>query len=445
MHRGESGGWFGSATRGAGYLAAACLVACVVTGGGRGADGAGERSAGDGRVEPGITVLMGDSLSLVRGKRIGLLTNQTGVDRQGESDIDLLTGDRARRAGVRLVALFSPEHGIRGTEDRENIASGVDAKTHLPIYSLYGRTVIAPPDSTLRGLDVLVLDLQDIGTRTWTYVGNLVYALRAAKRNGVRLVVLDRPNPLSGDAVDGPMLDSAISNANESTPARAALPYALYPFPLRHGMTMGELARFYNGELGIGADLTVVPMRRWRRRMWFDDTGLPWVRPSPNLPTLTSALVYPALVGFEGSNLSVGRGTPEAFQRFGAPWLDARRVAGMLNDRGLAGVRFERETFTPQQPGDGKFAGREIAGVRVVVTDRSRIHAGRVGAAILWAVAKVNGDSLRLDARAFDLRFGSPAAREALLRGEDPDAVVDRSLPDVVAFRDRARRYEIYR
>jgi uncharacterized protein YbbC (DUF1343 family) len=359
--------------------------------------------------------------------------------------VDLLRGKVAQAAGVRLVTLFSPEHGIRGTEDHENIGDTVDPSTGLPIISLYGHGTVAPPDSALRNLDALVFDLPEVGTRTWTYVGNLVYALRAAKRTGVTLVVLDRPAPLTGVRRDGPMLDSAIANPEDPTPARPGLAYALWPFPLRHGMTMGEMARFYNRELAIGADLVVVPMRGWRRELWYDDTGLPWVRPSPNMPSLTSALIYPALVGFEGSNVSVGRGTEEPFQQFGAPWLDARRVAGMLNERGLAGVRFEPESFTPQRPGDGKYADRTVPGVRVVVTNRSRVHVGRLGAAILWAIARADGDSLRLDARAFDLRFGGAAAREALVRGEDPDAVIDRSLPAVVAFRDRARRYQLYR
>ena len=427
----------------AGLLLVAVPNGCVT---GASAAAGEERRARSANVEPGISVLLSDSIALVRGKRVGLLTNQTGVDRRGESDVDLLLSDRrAKAAGVRLVALFSPEHGIRGTEDREHIASGVDARSGLPIHSLYAATVIAPPDSTLRGLDALLFDLQDVGTRTWTYVGNLVYALRAAKRNGVRLIVLDRPNPLTGAEENGPVLDSTIANADESAPGRPALPYALYPLPLRHGMTMGELARFYNSELGIGADLVVVPMRRWRRELWFDETGLPWTRPSPNLPTLTSAIVYPALVALEATNVSVGRGTDIAFQHFGAPWLDARRTAGMLNERGLAGVRFEPETFTPRRPGDGKYADRTIPGVRVVVTARSRVHVGRLGAAIVWALGRVGGDSLRVDARAFDLRFGSPAARQALLRGDDPDGVVDRSLPEVVAFHERARRYYLYR
>lgn len=420
-------------------LAAACAGGSAQQGG----TAAAVRAAD---VRPGITVLLDDSIHLVRGKRVGLLTNQTGVDERGVSDVDLLASDaRATAARVQLVSLFSPEHGIRGTEDREQIASGVDERTGLTIHSLYTNTTVAPPDSALRELDVLVLDLQDIGTRTWTYVGNLVYALRAARRNDVELVVLDRPAPLGGERRDGPMLDSAIANAEEHTPARPGRAYALYPFPLRHGMTMGEMARFYNDELGIGARLHVIPMRGWRRAMWYDQTGLAWVRPSPNMPSLASATVYPALVGFESSNLSVGRGTDAPFQRVGAPWLDARRAVALLADRDLPGVRFEAERFEPRAPGDRKYDGREIPGIRVRVTDRERVHVGRVGAAILWAVAKTAGDSLRLDSAGFDLRFGSAAARRALLRGDDPDEVVDESLPEVVAFSQRVRRYLLYR
>ena len=213
---------------------------------------------------------------------------------------------------------------------------------------------------------------------------------------------------------------------------------------------MGEMARFYNGELAIGADLVVVPMRGWRRSLWFDQTRLPWVAPSPNLPTLESATLYPSLVALESSNLSVGRGTAAAFTRFGAPWLDAARTVALLRERDLHGVRFDAEVsgkgpLRARSPGDGKYDGRSIPGVRMTVTDRDRIHAGRLGAAIVWAVARTGGDSLRLDPRGFDLRFGDPAAREALLRGEDPDAVIDRSLPAVDEFRSRARRYLIYR
>ena len=397
-------------------------------------------------VRPGITVLLDDSVHLIRGRRIALLTNHTGIDARGVADIDLLTADpRATAAGVRLVALFAPEHGIRGTEDREQLAGGVDAKTGLVIHSLYGRGTTGFPDTTLRGVDALVFDLPEIGTRTWTYVGNLVYALRAVKRNGIPLIVLDRPAPITGEHREGALLDTALANAEEPTPERPGLAYALWPVPLRHGMTMGELARFYNAELGIGADLRIVPMAGWRRAMWFDETGLPWVNPSPSMPSVTSALLYPALVPLEGTNVSVGRGTPIAFQQFGAAWLDAPRVAGMLAEREMPGVRFEAVRFTPVDPGDRKFAGREIPGVRIVVTDRDRVNAARVGAAVLWALGRTGGDSLVVNARSVDLRLGSSSARAALLAGEDPDEVIDRTVPAVVAFGQRARRYFIYR
>lgn len=397
-------------------------------------------------MRPGITVLLDDSIHLIRGKRIGLLTNHTGIDQRGRSDIDLLRADpRALAAQVTLATLFSPEHGIRGTEDRSNLASGTDEQSGLTIHSLYGAMTIAPPDSTLRDLDALVVDLQDIGTRTWTYVGNVVYALRAARRAGITLIVLDRPNPITGARRDGPMLDANIANAEEPTAARPGHAYALYPFPLRHGMTMGEMAAYYNDTLGIGAQLKVVPVAGWRRTMWFDETGLPWVKPSPNMPSLASATLYPSLVPFEGSNLSVGRGTPDAFQRFGAPWMRSREIADLLNGRGLAGVRFDAEEFTPQEPGDRKYGGQRIPGVRIVIMDRERIHAGRLSASILWALLQTHRDSLRITASTFDLRFGSAAGREALFAGDDPDSVIDRDLPGVVAFERAARRYLLYR
>jgi len=396
-------------------------------------------------VQPGITVLLDDSLSLIRGKRIALLTNQTGVDASGVSDIELLTGAKAKAAGVKLVRLFSPEHGIRGTEDREHVESGVDERSGLAVHSLYTNTAIAPPDSLLVDLDALVFDLQDIGTRTWTYVGSMIYAMRAAARRHLTIIVLDRPNPIAGDHVDGPMLDTNLANAEEYTPQRPAKPYAVYPFPLRHGMTMGELALFYNSVLRINAPLRVVPMSGWRRSMWFNETGLPWVRPSPNLPTPASALTYPSIVAFEGSNLSVGRGTSEAFQHVGAPWLSAVQVARLLNDHRLAGVRFVVDSFTLVNPGDAKFAGLRIPGVRIEVTNRDAVQSGHIAAALLWAINRVNHDSLRVNSGAFDERFGSAAAREAIMRGDDPNAAMELQRKAVAAFLQGAQRFLLYR
>jgi uncharacterized protein YbbC (DUF1343 family) len=399
-----------------------------------------------GAVRTGITVLLDDSIALVRDKRVGLLTNQTGTDERGLSDIELLTTDkRAVAARVKLVSILAPEHGLAGTDDRTNLPNGREPRTGLPVFSLYGATTMPPPDSALDSLDVIVVDLQDIGTRTWTRVGAMVYTMRAAARRRIPIIVLDRPNPLGGTRAEGPVLDTTLANADDPTAGKPGRAYALYPVPLRHGMTIGELALLYNERLQLGAELHVIAMRGWRRVMWLDDTGIAWVQPSPNIPTLASALVYPALVPLEGTNVSVGRGTPESFQQFGASWLNAKAVAVLLSNRELAGVRFETTSFTPNSPSDAKFAGRKIPGVRIVVTDRERVQMSRVGAAIVHALGRLHADSLRVDTMAFDLRFGSPAARRALLRGDDPDEVMDRQLPALIDFERRARALRLYR
>ena len=251
-------------------------------------------------VRPGMTVLLEDSLQVIAGRRIALITNHTTVDASGTHLIDVLQQDpRVRRANITLVRLFSPEHGIRGDVDRENLPDQLDERSGLMVHSLYTNGTVPPPDSLLRDLDALVFDLQDIGTRTWTYVGVMVYGMRAAARVGIPFIVLDRPNPITG-RMEAPLLDSALANPEDPTPTRRGLAFALYPAPLRHGMTNGELARWFAAELRIPVQLTVVPMRGWRRTMWWDETGLPWVVPSPAMATVASALVYPALVPLEG-------------------------------------------------------------------------------------------------------------------------------------------------
>jgi len=271
----------------------------------------------------------------------------------------------------------------------------------------------------------------------------MVYGMRAAARAGIPFVVLDRPNPITG-RMEAPLLDSDLSNPEDPTPTRRGLAFALYPAPLRHGMTNGELARWFAADLRIPVQLTVVPMQGWRRTMWWDETGLPWVVPSPAMATVASALVYPALVPLEGTNVSVGRGTKAPFQRFGAPWMDAPRLATMLNELGFVGVRFEAERFTPRESPDRKFNDREIPGVKIVVTDRDRAPMGRVGAAVLWSLKKVHGDSLRATERTIDQRFGSSAARQALFAGTDPDEVIDAMQPAVAAFQRKVRPYLLY-
>jgi len=431
------------------------LLGVVACGGGSrprpGADVADEEDPRRGtrrepRLRPGISVLLDDSAQVIKDRRVGLITNQTGVDERGRSTVDLLFRDeRATKVNATLVALFSPEHGIRGTEDRTNLPNEVDAKTGLTVYSLYTRSTVGPPDSLLRDVDVLVVDLQDIGTRTWTYVGVMLYGMYAAERRGIPYVVLDRPNPITGTRMEGVTLDTAIADARESTTSAPRNGFALWPLPLRHGLTMGELARLFHRELGFTGRLHVIPMNGWRRNMWFDDTKLPWVKPSPNLPTLTSALLYPALVPFEGTNVSVGRGTNEPFQRLGAPWFRADSVAALLKEFDLAGVRIEVDRFTPSKPGDAKYDGQAIPGIRLTVTDRERVQVSRLGATLIWAIAKVHGDRFVVNGPRVDERLGSAAARAALLAGEDPDGVIDRALPSLVGYERDVRRYHLYR
>jgi uncharacterized protein YbbC (DUF1343 family) len=397
-------------------------------------------------VRPGISVLLDDSIHLIQGKRIGLITNQAGLDEDSVLTLDLLASDpRATAAGVQLAALFAPEHGIRGTEDRDDLPDEVDATTGLTIHSLYGDGTRAPADSLLKGLDALVVDLQDIGTRVWTYTGLMLYSLRAGARNGIPVLVLDRPNPINGVDVEGPLLDSLLADWNDPPQGGRGKAHAHFPVPLRFGLTMGELARLYNDRLALGADLKVVPMSGWRRDMWWEDTGLPWVKPSPNLPSLTSIFLFPATVHYEALNTSVGRGTPEAFQRIGAPWMDNVAVAELLNGRGLPGVRFEAERFTPIEPTDEKFPGVELPGVKIVVTDRSVAEPSRIAAALLWALVRTTPDSLVFRLPRFDEHFGAARLREAIVAGADPDSVLAGENAAVDAWRASVEKYKIYR
>jgi uncharacterized protein YbbC (DUF1343 family) len=419
----------------------AVLIACM------GSMPTGHARQGAGHVRPGITVLVTDSAALIDGKRVGLLTNQTGVDEHGVSDIDLLVKRQKAKgnAGPKLTALFSPEHGIRGTEDRTNLANGRDERTGIPIYSLYGATTLAPPDSVLKNLDVLAIDLQDLGARPWTFVATMVYAMRAAAALHVRVLVLDRPNPITGTHVEGPMLDTSFAYAGSHSAARAATPTAIYPIPMRHGLTLGELARFYNEVLGLHANLVVVPVEGWRRIDWFDDTKLPWIKPSPNMPNLTSATLYPGVVWLEATNISVGRGTESAFQLVGAPWLDAKKAIELLESRNLPGVKFSRERFTPAHPGDDKYGGVSIEGIRLTITDRERLNTARLGAALIWAAIQVNADSIRFQQKGFNQLFGIRGGREAFMRGADPDSMIDASVPATIEFEQSTRKYRLYK
>jgi len=367
-----------------------------------------------GSVLPGIDVLLRDSIHLVRGKRVGLITNPSGVDAAGVPTIDRLE----ETPGVRLVALFAPEHGIRGAAaPGAAVPDTVDGRTGLPIYSLYGDSR-APTAAQLDALDVLLVDLQDVGARPYTYVSTTVLAMRAAAAAGKRVIVLDRPDPI-GCAVSGPVLDTSYASF-----------LGMLPVPLRHGMTLGELARFANARLAIGADLVVVPVAGWRRCQWFDQTGLPWVRPSPNLPDLESAAWYPGTVLFEATNLSVGRGTDAPFRQVGAPWLDAPAVVRAMARRYR--VVMDAVRFTPHAPGDGKFDGIALAGVRFRRMDRAAGDPVRDAVRLLVTIRGLAPAAFRMDSIGLARRLGRPFSQTATWPG------------DVAAFRAARQPYLLY-
>jgi uncharacterized protein YbbC (DUF1343 family) len=377
-------------------------------------------------VRPGIEVLAAGDMAALRGMRVGLITNHTGKTRAGESSIDVLHRD----ARVRLVSLFAPEHGLRGTvEGGVTIETGRDSKTGLPIHSLYGTTQ-KPTADMLREVDALVFDIQDIGARYYTYPWTMALAMQAAAENGKRFVVLDRPNPIGGELVQG--------NINDTTSF-----VGLYSVPMRHGLTMGELARYLNREHNINADLVVIPVAGLTRSMWFEQTGLPWTPPSPNMPSIESATHYPGLCLFEGTNISVGRGTPTAFQQLGAPWLNARELISRLNSYKFAGVRFEPVTFTPVQPGDNKYGGQVINGVRFITTNRATYDPTRVAVAALVEIRKLHPAEFNWTAT-FPRLYGVRGARAQIESGASYQELVSGWAAALQAFMAKRQPYLLY-
>jgi uncharacterized protein YbbC (DUF1343 family) len=436
------------ALRKAGLSAAAALVllSCADTTG-----GAPDRT---GRVKSGLEVFLGSRLDLVKGKRVGLIVNPSGVDSRLRSSVDLLKAS----AGVRLVALYGPEHGVRGdAQAGQYVPFYRDRKSGLPVFSLYGQTFKpapgmlkeidsymrafdtdasgagkVPEDIMIEDVDVLVFDVQEIGTRVYTYVATMAYAMEAAAESGLEFVVLDRPTPLNGRIMEGPVLDY---------PAQSSF-VGLYPIPQRYGLTMGELARLFNREfLAKKANLTVVPMEGWRRDMWFDETGLPWVMPSPNMPTLETAIVYPGQVLIEGTNLSEGRGTTRPFELCGAPWVDGNELARRLNALGLEGVLFREAWFTPTF---SKFAGELCGGVQVHVTDRNRFRAFAASLHLVKTVRGMYPAEFKFHADYFDKVAGTVRVREGLERNAPVDEIVAGYATGLKAFEERRRPALLY-
>ncbi len=377
----------------------------------------------NGKVLTGLDAWVRDGFRPLRGKRVGLITNHTGIDRQRRRNIDLMV-----EAGVQVAVIFAPEHGLAGQADQP-VSDAVDEKTGIRVRSLYQQERRRPDPESLRELDALVYDIQDIGARFYTYTTTMAYAMEEAARHKLAFYVLDRPNPINGVAVEGPLLDEK----NLSF-------VSYFPLPLRHGMTIGELARLFNTENKIDARLEVIKMEGWRRGDWWDSTGLPWINPSPNMRTFWESLLYPGVAMLEGlSNYSVGRGTDTPFEFIGADWVDGVALAEHLNSRQIPGVRFYAAERTPSS---SRLANRQIQGLQILVTDRDAVDSGEVGLEIVGALLKLYPGSLKLQQTTH--LIGSDATIAALAAGEDPRSIRANWQDDLNRFGDLRARYLLY-
>jgi uncharacterized protein YbbC (DUF1343 family) len=395
-------------------------------------DTAADPGAAERRVTPGLEILLRDSAHLVSGRRVGFLTNQSAVTVAGESGIDLLHAS----PDVNLVALYGPEHGLRGgIEGGVRIAGGIDERTGVIVHSLYG-TVQRPTPAMLRDIDVLLFDMQDIGARPYTFVWTMAMAMEAAAAQRIPFIVLDRPNPITG-RMEGPLMQMAMR-----TVAQPITGY--FPVPLRHGMTVGEIARYINAEYDIGAELTVIPAAGWQAAQWFDETGLPWIDPSPNIRSLDAALTYSGLVLFEATNLSVGRGTEAPFSYVGAPWLDTGRLLQRVAGYELPGVSLDTARFVPRGEGWVPFRGETVRAVRIRITDREAYQPVLLTLVLLTEIRRQHPDEFRITNEGMTQMLGSRWARQALDRGDDPRVTWRRweaELKEWSAVRDRYRLY----
>ncbi len=390
------------------------------------------------RVRTGLAVLRDQGFAPLRGLRIGLVTHTAAVDDQLRSAADLL----AEAPGVRLAVLFGPEHGLQGTaQDLIGVPDDRDHGAGVRVVSLYGSSFasLSPTEDDLRGLDALVIDLQDVGSRYYTFQATMLLCLEAASRHRLPTVVLDRPNPLGGDQVEGPLLQSGYESF-----------VGIHPLVTRHGLTIGELAQLYRAERHLSGPLQVVPCEGWQRIMDFDQTGLPWVLPSPNMPTLETAYVYPGQCLLEGTNLSEGRGTTRPFELCGAPGIDPRALCARLRDAELPGVHFRPAWF---QPTFQKCAGQPCGGLQLHVTDRATFQPVRTGLAVLAALRELAGPRFDwrrepyefvADRLAIDLLFGSDRERRALEAGQTPQEIARAWEAEEAAFRERRRGYLLY-
>lgn len=374
------------------------------------------------KVRPGIDILEEENFAPLAGKNIGLITNHTGVDSAGRKTIDILR----EAQDVRLAAVFTPEHGLSGLRD-EKIPSTMKSPLGIPLYSLYG-DVLRPTDEMLEGIDVLIFDIQDAGARFYTYITTMAYAMEAAAKKGIPFYVLDRPNPITAAVVQGPVMDRGLKSFT-----------GYFPLPIRHGMTVGELASMFNSENTIGAELHVIEMDGYRRDDWYDETGLAWIPPSPNLRTIDETALYPGVAIVEGSNVSVGRGTKSPFERIGAPWIDAKKLARYMNGRKLSGVRFAPTSFTPKSD---RYEGRLCHGIRIILVDRRLLDPVSLGVEIAAGLRKLFPRNFHIN----DIMpmVGSRDVFRAIRKGGDPHNIAEGWQPQLEQFLELRENYLIY-
>lgn len=404
------------------------------------------------KVKLGIEVFLESHLDLVQGKKVGLVTNPTGINSSIESTIELFF----KNPEINLVALYGPEHGVRGNyQAGEYVPFYMDEKYSIPVFSLYGQSLKPdrgmlknideymrsfdttdagkiPETSMVESIDVLIFDIQDVGTRVYTYVATMAYCMQTGAEVGIDFIVLDRPNPINGINMEGPILEY---------PEYSSF-VGLYPVPLRHGMTVGELAKFFNEKfLKKKAHLKVIPMQGWKRGMWYDDTSLPWVIPSPNMPTMKTATVYPGQVILEGTNISEGRGTTKPFEIFGAPWIDGYDLMRVLNSLEIPGIKFREAWFRPTF---SKYQGELCGGAQIHVIDRSTYRSVESSLYIIKTIMDLYPDHFRFHKTYFDKLLGTSKVREALEEGRNVEEIIRSYEKDVDNFSEQRKPYLLY-
>ncbi|UCE22433.1 MAG: DUF1343 domain-containing protein [Candidatus Aminicenantes bacterium] len=389
------------------------------------------------KVKVGLDVLREKHMALLEGKKVGIITNQTGIASSGEHIVDILS----KFHRIEISALFAPEHGIRGDfPDAVKVASYIDEKTGIRIWSLYGEH-LKPTRQMLEDIDVLLFDVQDVGARFYTFISTMGLAMEAAAETGKEFIVLDRPNPITGTIIEGPILEKQYASF-----------VGKYPIPIRYGMTPGELAGMIKGEDWMERmerlALRVIPLEGWRRDMWFDETGLPWIKPSPNIPSILTAALYPGLCLVEALNVSEGRGTMRPFEQFGAPWIDSVKLAGIMNDHALPGIYFKPVSYTPVSlPGvatQSKYRDERVHGLEMIITDREEMRPVHVMVYLLVALKKIYPEKLELR-KNLERLIGIQSFRDSINEMRRPDTILEEWEIEIEEFKKSRKKYLLYK